>query len=217
MMADVYSGGGFVDINSGNNPNLLTGSKWNQVSGDLWFQANVTPVMRLVTKRTGEFPLLEILASVRPTIQGPKWVVYSFSDTPNIDREKIAYFAISVFWRASIHTWEQEDGEKIRIGLGKKYNEEVRRYLLGQKPVPKNASLQVIVCSDLVNRNGFFVPQENQKVRDRSVVFLARGIMFFFRMSKNLTGFQQRLSIVNEPHGWITIRNCADSQVWTLR
>jgi hypothetical protein len=44
MMADVYPGGGFVDINSGNDPSLLTGSKWNQVSGDLWFQADLAPV-----------------------------------------------------------------------------------------------------------------------------------------------------------------------------
>lgn len=173
-------------------------------------------VMRLVTKRNGQFPLMEILARVAPTKTGRDWKAYSSADTPNIDREKMAYVAISVFWRASVHTWEQVDGKKIRIDLGKKYNEEVRKYLLGESPVPKNASLQVVACSDLINQNSFFLPQENQKVKDRSVVFLARGMLFFFRMSNALTGFQRRLSIVNEPQGWITTRNCQDRPVWTL-
>jgi hypothetical protein len=173
-------------------------------------------VMRLVTKQNGDFPLLEMLTRVPPTRTGPDWKVHSFADTPNINREKIAYFAISVFWRASVHTWEQENGEKTRIDLGKKYNEEIRRYLLGETLVPKNASLQVIACSDVVNQKTFFTPRENQKVRDLSVIFLARGILFFLRMSNTLTGFQQRLSIVNDPHGWITTRNCGDRPVWTL-
>ena len=56
MMADVYSGGGFVDINVAN-PSLLTSASWNQTPGDLWFQADLvtaavpepSSVMLLVT------------------------------------------------------------------------------------------------------------------------------------------------------------------------
>ncbi|MFZ0856024.1 MAG: hypothetical protein WAN10_04140 [Candidatus Acidiferrales bacterium] len=173
-------------------------------------------VMGLLTKRNKIFPLLEMLNNVAPTMKGPSWKMYSSSDTPIIDRDKVAYFAISVFWRASVHTWELENGEQTRIRLGDKYNEQVRKYLLGETSVPKNASLQVIVCSDVTNQNTFFPPQENQKVRDRSVIFLARGVLFFFRMSSTLQGFQQRLSVVNNKQGWITTRNCADRPVWAV-
>jgi hypothetical protein len=65
-------------------------------------------VMRLVTKRTGDFPLFEVLNRVRPTISGPEWNAYSSADTQTVDRAKVAYFAISVFWRASVHIWGQE-------------------------------------------------------------------------------------------------------------
>jgi hypothetical protein len=173
-------------------------------------------VMRLVTKRNGDFPLLEMLNAVHPTMNGPVWNAYSFADTPTIDRAMIAYFAISVFWRASVHTWEQDNGEKMRIDLGRKYNAEIRRYLLGETPVPTNASLQVVACSDVVNQKTFFTPRENQKVKDRSVIFLARGMLFFLRMSNTLLGFQQRLSIMNEPNGWITTRNCEERPVWRV-
>jgi hypothetical protein len=173
-------------------------------------------VMGLVTKRNGSFPLLDELSKVRPTVKGTAWEMYSVADAPNIDRNQLAYFAISVFWRASIHTWEQDEGEKIRIDLGRKYNEEVRKYLMGESPVPQYAYLQLTVCSDVLNQRSFFFPQENEKIRDRSVAFLARGLTFFFRVSRTLTGYQRRLSIVNEQNGWITVRNCQQNPVWRL-
>jgi hypothetical protein len=140
-------------------------------------------VMRLVTKRNGQFPLLDMLNAIPTQLKMPKWTAYSAADTPAIDRAKIAYFAISVFWRASVHTWEQESGEKARINLGKKYNEEIRRYLLGEVPVPKNATLLVAVCTDEISQKTFYVPEENEKVKDCSVGFLARGLFFLLRIT----------------------------------
>src|SRR2546428_1007376 len=165
-------------------------------------------VMRLVAKQNGDFSLLEVLQGTAPTIRHSDWNAYSAADTPTIDRDKIAYFAISVYWRASIHTWEQENGDEVRIDLGTKYNEEIRKYLLGETPVPKNVSLQLTVCSDLLNRMAFFAPEENQKHKDKTFIFLARGMLFFFRASNTLTDFQKRLSIVNTAERWITIRDC---------
>src|SRR5207245_1882393 len=151
---------------------------------------------RIVADINGNFPFLEMLETIKPTAEHPNWKTYSAIDTPTIERDKISHFAISVYWRASVHTWEYEDGSKIRIELGPKYNEQIRRYLLGETAVPRNLSLQVIACSDLVNRMTFFAPEENQKHKDRTFIFLARGFLFFFRVSNTLTEYQKRLSIV---------------------
>jgi hypothetical protein len=172
--------------------------------------------MQLVSKQSGHFPLLQMLRAVPTRIDGPEWTAYSAVDTPNIDRKKLAYFAISVFWRASVHRWRQESGDIVSINLGTRYNEEMRKYLLGETPVPKNASLLVVVCTDALNQKTFFMPQENQKVKDRSVTFLARGIMFTLRMSNMLKDWKRRLSIVNNAHGWITVRDCSVRPVWQL-
>jgi hypothetical protein len=171
-------------------------------------------VMQVVAKQNLDFPLLETLKSTTPTLKHENWDTYSATDTPSIEREKIAYFAISVVWRASIHTWAQVDGESVKIDLGPKYNEQIRKYLMGETHVPKSVSLQVIACSDLVNRISFFPPAENQKTHDRTFIFLARGVLFFFRASNTLTGFQKRLSIVNNTNQWITIRDCQQYPVW---
>ena len=126
------------------------------------------------------------------------------ADTPAIDRNKIAYFGISVFWRASIHTWELEGGKRVKIDLGPKYNEELRQYLMGLTAVPKNVSLQLVVCSDALNRGLFFAPAENQKIKDCTFIFFARGMQFYFRISNTLKDFERRLSIVNTAERWIT-------------
>jgi hypothetical protein len=148
------------------------------------------------------------------TVKHAHGETYSAADTPAIDRDKIAYFGISVFWRASIHTWELEDGEKVKIDLGPKYNEELRQYLMGLTPVPKNASLQLVVCSDPLNRGLFFAPTENQKIKDRTFIFVARGMQFFFRVSNTLKDFERRLSIVNSVERWITVKDCGKHPVW---
>jgi len=173
-------------------------------------------VMGLVTKRNGRFPLLEALSSVKPTLKGHIWEMYSAVHTPSVDRSQLAYFAISIFWRASVHTWVQEDGEQIRLDLGDRYNEEIRKYLMGESPVPTNAYLQLTVCSDFLNQRSFFFPQENEKLHNRAVGFVARGLTFFFRVSNTLTVPERRLSMVNDPNGWITVRDCQKNPVWRL-
>jgi len=133
-----------------------------------------------------------------------------------VDRAKIAYFALSLFWRASVHTWVAHDGERVRIDLGRKYNEEIRRYLLGETPIPKNAALLVAVCTDAVSQKTFFMPSENTKVRDRSFGVMVRGLFLLFRITKTPPGWHVRLSMINGPHEWISVWDCFAREVWSL-
>jgi hypothetical protein len=170
-------------------------------------------VLSLVARQNLDFPLLNLLQAAA-TVKHAYGETYSAADTPTIDRDKIAYFGISVFWRASIHAWELEDGEKVKIDLAATYNEELRQYLMGITPIPKNASLQLVVCSDPLNRGLFFAPAENQKIKDRTFIFVARGMQFYFRVSNTLRDFEKRLSIVNTVERWITVKDCSKHSVW---
>jgi hypothetical protein len=173
-------------------------------------------VMPLVTQRDGKFPLFNILNGIQPDSHHPKALAYSRITTPDIDREKIAYFAISVFWRASVHAWEQENGTFVSIDLGKKYNEEIRSYLMGEAGIPKNAFLNVAVCVDLKSQAAFFPPSINVKQKDRGVAFGARGVLFFLRMSNTLTELERAISMINNPYGWIAVRDCFESGLWRV-
>jgi hypothetical protein len=174
-------------------------------------------VMGIVTKRDGRFPLLEKLDGVATRMHAPKWRSYSVVDTPDVvDRAKVAYFALSVFWRASIHTWIADDGERVRIDLGSKYNEELRRYLLGEMGVPKNAALLVAACTDEVSQKSFFMPGPNAKIKDRSFGVMVRGLFLLFRITKTPSEWHARLSMINAPHEWILVWDCFAQGVWKI-
>ena len=173
-------------------------------------------VMAVITKRDGRFPLLEKLNVVATGISTPKWKAYSAGETPDVDRAKIAHFALGLFWRASVHTWVADDGEKVRIDLGSKYNEELRRYLLGETGIPKNAALLVALCTDEISQKTFFMPGENTKVKDRSFGVLVRGLFLLFRITKTPPEWHARLSMINAPHEWISVWDCLAQKVWSL-
>jgi hypothetical protein len=169
--------------------------------GDCEHRLNVNGeqyVLGLVARQNLDFPLLDLLQAATPTAKHAHGETYSAADTPAIDRDKIAYFGLSVFWRASVHTWKLENGNKVKVHLGPKYNEELRQYLMGLTAVPKNVSLQLVVCSDALNRGLFFAPAENQKIKDRTFIFVARGMQFYFRVSNTLKDFDEAEAVYKQ-------------------
>jgi hypothetical protein len=82
--------------------------------------------------------------------------------------------------------------------------------------LPKNATLLVAVCTDEISQKTFYVPEENEKVKDRSVGFLARGLFFLFRITNRPAPYQARLSMINNPHEWVSVWDCFERGVWRL-
>lgn len=155
-------------------------------------------VMRILPGKN-RFPLLEILDDARPYRTGNGWKAYRAVDTPEIDRDKLAYFGISIFWRASVHTWTLKDHKPIHIDLGAKYNEALRRYLMAETGVPAQANLSVMVCTDLLNRKLMNPPTEHDTHRPRSYGFLACGVDFDFCISKTAPSWARHLSLMTKP------------------
>ena len=135
--------------------------------------------MRLITWKK-HFPLLELLSESKPTYPAmtPDTVAYAPRDSETINRDKLAYFAASVFWRASVHTWKREDGSRVRIQLGSVYEEEFRRFILGDGPFPSRAALTVFACRDRNSQETFFVPTTARRREYYSHCFVCRGIFF---------------------------------------
>jgi hypothetical protein len=71
--------------------------------------------LELMNSRDQKFQLLAILRQSQPMPPktGDLWLQYPAQNTPTIDRKKLAYFAISVFWRASVATWKDTDGQRL--------------------------------------------------------------------------------------------------------
>lgn len=72
-------------------------------------------------------------------------LVYSAPSDPNINTDQLVYFCISVFWRASVRDWIASGQKYEAISLGKTYQEQIRKYLLGEREFPQNAAVTVIL------------------------------------------------------------------------
>lgn len=155
------------------------------------------------------FPLLEALRVTSPTWGGPEFVGYDLASTPAINRDQLGYFALSVFWRASVHIWRERGEEPMSIELGKVYNEALRQYLLGQMGFPANVVLLVIACTDALSQDMFSVPSLGLRNLERTYSFMAKGLNFLMIVGKQLRAPAVReLCAVTGKRRLILARSC---------
>ncbi len=160
-------------------------------------------VMRLISTQT-RFPLLEKLEAAPCHTSVDSLRGYAEKDTPDVNRDVIAYFAVSVFWRASVHTWKWGDGRVAHIELGKKYNEAIRRYLLGELTFPANVNLYIVACTDWVTQDIFFMPTFNDRLGGGwQYSFGARGIAFMMQVGKMLPDYSRLMSCMTLPERFL--------------
>src|SRR5882724_8922631 len=158
----------------------------------------------------GRFRLLEELETAQPSFSRPEWRGYNAVDSPGIKREHLAYFAFSVFWRASVHIWPSMDGKSKLPGidLGKDNNEQLRLYLYGKSPVPPAMMLFFVVLTDSLSQGSFHLPSFSHKKHFCwSYVFFACGLIFLLTVGRRLTKGNIATSLDKSPEQWIWVRD----------
>lgn len=95
-------------------------------------------------KADGAFILKAALDSRRPDVWNPtqQSKVFFTSNFPEVNIPALSYFAASLFWRFSVHPWKTDGGYSVKLGP---FEEDFRRYLLGEQPFPEHAALWVVV------------------------------------------------------------------------
>ena len=96
------------------------------------------------------FRLLAMLRKAAPVLESPSAAVYVVSSVDEGTIEQLGYFAVSLFWESSIHSWNDGTRPAPSIPLGP-YQERLRQFLLDEEPFPNDAAL-VIEASDKSNR-----------------------------------------------------------------
>jgi hypothetical protein len=121
-------------------------------SGEAW-------VLKNCHRPEESFTLKSVLEKAKPEYDdGRQLTVYSAANIPDIDVEKLVYFAASVFWRASIHSWKSGGSQLSLPKLGRTYEEQFRRYLVGIEQFPTKATLWLSVITDEELWNFFTFP-----------------------------------------------------------
>jgi hypothetical protein len=105
-------------------------------------------------KSTKRFPLADRMRVAYPRDFDPTASRF-WADDFNLDVEKLAYFALSVVWRGTVHQWTKFDGGLTELLPLAPFEESMQSYLLGKTTFPTNACVIVIVCSDQASREIF--------------------------------------------------------------
>jgi hypothetical protein len=106
-----------------------------------------------------QFPLrAALLASGPSTLSSKELTIFESVGVPDVDRDKLVYFGMSVFWRAAVHRWHMPAGDPVPINLGP-YEDPIRRYLLGTADFPQHAVILVSVSHSMEQmKNKSFTP-----------------------------------------------------------
>ena len=86
-----------------------------------------------------------MLEQVRPVAATAEAAIYSAADVPTLPIDKLVYFCASVIWRASLRDWLIGRRTHPALEIGRRYEEEIRLFLLGQTSFPQNAAVAVNV------------------------------------------------------------------------
>jgi len=150
------------------------------------------------------FRLNDLLDQAQPLEVVGDAAIYAGSAIPEIDMEKLAYFAASVMWRGSVHHWRSGKDAVRSPKLGA-YEEDFRKYLMGHGPFPPNAFFGVDIVGDKKLWPSVFVPYGGR--REDLVwhyVFPFLGIVFLFLLGRLVDPARFRYCAYRSPERLIT-------------
>lgn len=142
----------------------------------------------------GRFRLRDTLLRATPLGQMHDGLAYSASKITELDVAQIAYYASSIFWRASLSSsQDREHG----ISLGRRYEEEFRVYLEGSADFPASAALVVQVANTNSPLDVFSFPfSQHHAAGYHQHSFFAQGVLFWLFVGGRLIPKLDLLCIV---------------------
>jgi len=155
-------------------------------------------ILKHCLQADGTFPLRDILYSLTPDLQSPRvpTKIYSAKKIPEVDVAKVAYFAASIFWRGSIHGWNEDGSVPIVLGP---FQERFRKYLLGEESFPGDACLWVYVRERGGVEQLTFTPTQGRVDGLHTCRFPMPGFAFLLIVSKNTPASHRNMCFVNAP------------------
>jgi len=152
-----------------------------------------------------DFPLLNRMELAMPLKQDGNSIVYS-GFAIGVPTEAFAYFALSLLWRGAAHKWKTLKHQTTSVELGR-YEEPIRRYLLGEAGFPDNVYVLLGVCTDFGSQGLVFPPHEASGARYKTYSFLVRGIWFNVITDDKAKGIEG-LCCVKSPRKVLHLENC---------
>jgi hypothetical protein len=155
-------------------------------------------------RKDGSFPLASILAPIVPDVWSDTTAtrLYYASKIPEINISALTYFAASIFWRGSIHPWNDDASIPVRLGP---FQEQFRQYLMGLQAFPKDCSLWVVVREGKEINRLTYAPIGKREGNFHVYKFPMPGLGFSLVVSKNIPQNYREKCFVHGPGNPIVV------------
>jgi hypothetical protein len=141
-------------------------------------------IPRLLTV-DGMFPLHTALANLSPDLADSEMKIYATAKIPQIEGDRVLHFATGLFWKGSVHSW-RGDQKDPSIHLGP-YSEQIRKFLIGETPYPRNVKLFVTFSPPSVAVMGFAPPYEGNRMATwRNFICDVPGVQFAIAVGQSI-------------------------------
>src|SRR5579859_1201764 len=155
------------------------------------------PVLPLLNDADDNFPLLNRMDLALPLKVEAKHIMYSGS-AMGIDTEPLAYYALSILWKGSVHKWKTLNRQTSTVDLGP-YREPIRGYLHGEAHFPDGVYVIVTVCVDHGSQGMNFAPSKVAGSRYPMYSILIRGLWFHvITTDQNTVGLSELCCVRSE-------------------
>ena len=171
-------------------------------------------VLRHCYRGKKAFRLQDILKAATPLWPDDPdkdFLVFAASQIPAIDVAKLAYFGVSVFWRAAVCSWRTPTGV-LQLQLGP-YEEAFRQYLGGGSVFPPNAALWVTVSASEEPPEVIFAPAMLRRETYRQFRFVIQGITFQLFTGARIPPMIRNSCLVHSPGNLLFFASLVD-EAW---
>ena len=160
-------------------------------------------------KQRNAFPLLDRLKLALPLYRTGENTAFTCPSV-GLDGEKIAYFGLSILWRAVVRPWRTFDNETASVELDVKYLESIRCYLARETGWPPDVVVIATVATDFVSQITCFVPN---RITDNPMHIayglLTLGLYYRFIMGEPSPAMKE-ISCAGPGMNLIFARDCSD-------
>ncbi len=167
-------------------------------------------VIPLLSQGQNNFPLLELLKAARSLGRGQSGSLVFSGPRVGIDTDKLAYFALSMFWRASVHSWKTLKGQTTSSSL-RAYEEPIRKFLNGETGWPPGVVIKISVCTDPLSQGSVFPPVEWSNDVYTGYEMTVLGIRFTMVVGVQPGAKEWDLCCVNSKDRLIFVEDCAEA------
>jgi hypothetical protein len=156
------------------------------------------------------FRFLDELRDVPAHQISPELFAFSCADA-GFDAGKLAYFAVSLLWRAAVRNWDMFDGHTTSVQMDDGHKESIRQYLLGTGPFPSDMIVMATVATDVPTRESFFTPSRIPENPYTTYSVMTKGLAFRISMGSDLPLEMKSACCIH--NGIIFAKDCSDRSV----